>query len=61
MTTDSVYDPPATLATPIYNEDGFSVGFKVVHPPGVECAFHPEAKRCTCGRMDIGVVREDSS
>lgn len=50
---------PATIPEPIYNKDGFGVGFRVVHPPGVECVYPLPTKRCTCGRLDPGVVTSD--
>lgn len=54
---DTFRQPPITLTEPVYNTDGFGVGFRVVHPPGVECEFPPDTKRCSCGKMDLGVVK----
>lgn len=48
---------PVTIAEPVFNEQGFSVGFRIVHPPGVECVFPPGTKQCSCGKMDLGVVK----
>lgn len=53
------YTPAVTLAEPIYNEQGFSVGFRVTHPPGVSCVFDPATSRCSCGKLDLGVVSDD--
>lgn len=47
---------PVTYPEPVFNEDGFGVGFRIVHPPGVECVFPPNTKQCSCGRMEVGVV-----
>jgi hypothetical protein len=46
------YVAPLCVSHPVYNEQGFSRGFKVYHPPGVEHAYHPETKRCSCGRPE---------
>lgn len=43
---------PVTIAEPIYDSNGFSVGFRIVHPPGVECVFHPDTKQCPCGKTE---------
>lgn len=53
---DAYVGLPPTISEPMYNEEGFGVGFRISHPPGVECAYHPTSKRCSCGRMDIGIV-----
>lgn len=50
------YEPPVTISEPIRNDQGFYVGFRIVHPPGVECVFPPNTKQCSCGKMDLGVV-----
>lgn len=55
------YTLPVTLSEPVLNEDGFYVGFRVVHPPGVECVFPLDTKQCSCGKMDIGIVTDESS
>jgi hypothetical protein len=48
------YELPVTIPVPIYNEDGFGVGFDLVHPPDVECVFPPNTKQCSCGKMEPG-------
>lgn len=50
---------PVTYTEPVMNDDGFYVGFQVVHPPGVECVFPPNTKQCSCGKMDLGVVGDN--
>jgi hypothetical protein len=53
----SSYDSlPVTISEPIYNEDGFGVGFRVVHPPGVECVFPLPSRQCSCGRLAPGTT-----
>lgn len=47
---------PIAYPEPVFNEDGFGAGFRVVHPPGVECVFPPNTKQCSCGKMDLGVT-----
>lgn len=55
-----IYDSlPITMSAPIYNEDGFAVGWSVVHPPGVECVFPLPTKQCSCGKMELGIVNGD--
>lgn len=51
------YGRPLTISEPMFNGQGFGVGFRITHP-GSECVF-PEAtdKQCSCGRMDLGVVK----
>lgn len=55
----AAWTPPVTISQPIYNADGFSAGFRILHPPGVECSFHPVLKKCSCGKIDVGVVRNE--
>lgn len=43
---------PVTIAEPVFNEQGFSAGFKLIHPPGVDCVFPPDTKQCSCGRTE---------
>lgn len=50
-------DLPVTIAEPIYNDQGFGVGFRIIHPQGVECVFPLDTRQCSCGRMDVGIVR----
>lgn len=52
---------PVTLTEPISSEDGFMTGWRIVHPPGVECVFPSDTKQCSCGRMKLGVVSDESS
>lgn len=52
----SSYIPPVTVAEPIYNDQGFSAGFRITHPPDVECSYHPVTKQCSCGKLNIGIV-----
>lgn len=49
---------PVTMSEPVMNEEGFYVGFQVVHPAGVKCVFPPDTKQCSCGKMDLGVVQQ---
>lgn len=41
---------PPVFPEPEYNDQNFGVGFRMVHPPGVECAFPPPHNRCSCGK-----------
>ncbi len=50
-------DRPVTISEPIYNTEGFGVGFRIRHPESVECVFPPPTHQCSCGRLEIGVVR----
>lgn len=50
------YVPPITISQPIFNVDGFSAGFRILHPPGVECSYHPVVHQCSCGKLDLGLV-----
>lgn len=54
-----MYERPVTISEPIYNDQGFGVGFRLSHPEGVECGFHPESHQCSCGRLDVGLVPAD--
>lgn len=49
---------PITLTEPILNDEGFYVGFRVVHPPGVECVFPSDTNQCSCGKMNIGIIEQ---
>lgn len=55
------YEAPITMAEPIFGDDGFSKGFRVVHPPGVECAYRPETNQCSCGRFNPTLTAESST
>jgi hypothetical protein len=55
------YTLPEVYPEPIYNDQGFGVGFRVVHPPGVECVFPPDTHQCSCGKIDVGIVSEDEA
>lgn len=51
---------PVTMAEPVYNDQGFAVGFRVMHPPGVECVFDQRTHKCSCGRPEPVEKVEDA-
>lgn len=53
---DDYVELPPVLSEPVYNEEGFGVGFRISHPPGVECVFPFPTGRCSCGRTDTDTV-----
>lgn len=58
-TVTSLTDLPPVIAQPLYNEDGFGMGFGISHPPGVECAYLEATRRCSCGRPQFGAAPSD--
>lgn len=57
----STLELPVTMAAPVYNDQGFSVGFRITHPPGVECVFPLPSNQCSCGKTLAEVIESDDA
>lgn len=44
---------PVTMSEPILSEEGFGVGFRIFHPPGVACVFPADTHQCSCGKINV--------
>jgi hypothetical protein len=44
--------PAPVLSEVVLNDQGFASGFRLFHPPGVECAFDKRTHKCSCGQPE---------